>query len=862
MLRRAVGDDSRVPFIVLASLRSHLMRQPVLTVLTTLVVALSVALVIAVGQSSRGVNATLERVGDAVRGNTDLEITAGPVGTPESLLDEVASISAVAIAAPVVESVVRIAGGPGDNRALRILGVDLLADQSVRNYKLVQSDLRVLDPLRLIAGSDSVIISEILAHDLHLVDGDTLTVRSTSGEHALVVRGLLASGGIGDAYAGQLAIMDVYALQALVSRNGYLDRIDLVLRPEANPEEAKAQVAAKVDGFASVRRPIKSNSLVSAAVSALTFISTVVALVGTLVAGFLCYAALAASVDRRSHLFALLRAAGLQANQVHHLVYLDSLAVGVIGVMLGIPAGVSLSSIFATVFSITSSFISRVEIKPAQVSPTVLLLGAIVGIGVSQVSALIAAHRSTRLSPHEAISGGRGLGGDQGGSVPFKPWFSTATLCATGVALWTVPLPIAPTARAAIGFLLGIALLWVVVGPFLATILPFAKLAIERIASGVGTVAAGSLIMRLNQTRIATASIAVLIATMCSLWVVITSLVTTVDDHVATHGGAIVAASDTLDSHSGIVLSERTVTELESTPGVDAILRQYVTDVAFKDESVRLSAVTSDVLADRMGLNLREPVDRDREVVEGLQSGGVVVYEAFQRHFGTKVGDSVRLETPKGPHEFPVVGVVYRYDAGSTGGVRMDLATFDRFWPRPGISMVVVWGKGDEQARLDALRQGAGRLQPLFIYPASEIGPHAILERYSRLVSVLLGLVALLAGTAVANLLMSSANDLRGDMALLQCLGASRGRIAGVAVAEGVVVGVAGVLAGLVLTLALAPPLRTILSDQFGWSIAWSVHPFELALLGIGTVVASALIGLVMGTRLRRTISWNALTPE
>ena len=315
MLRRAVGDDSRLPFIVLASLRSHLMRQPLLTVLTTLVVALSVALVIALGLSSRSVEQALSKSADALRGHADLEVTAGAVGMPESLLETISGLPGIKAAAPVIETTVRIVGGPKDGRPLRILGVDLLADQSVRSYTVVQRSLHVLDPLMLVAKSDSVIISEILARQLGVSEGDTFKVRSTSGEHPLVVRGLLAEGGVGDAYAGQLAVMDVYALQALLQREGWLDRIDLRAGPGRERRRGEGPVAAKVRGIATVRQPDPGNQLAGAAISTLRFIANVIALVGVLVSALLCYAAMAASVDRRTRLFALLRAAGLEAKR-------------------------------------------------------------------------------------------------------------------------------------------------------------------------------------------------------------------------------------------------------------------------------------------------------------------------------------------------------------------------------------------------------------------------------------------------------------------------------------------------------------------------------------------------------------------
>jgi putative ABC transport system permease protein len=869
MRSTAPGDDSRLTFLLLVSLRSHFVRQPLLTLLSALVVGLSVALVIALGLSSQSVERALSRSADALRGNADFEVTAGAVGMPEKLLEAISGLPGIAVAAPVIETTVRIAGGPGDGRALRILGVDLLADQSVRSYSVVQRGLQVLDPLRLVAKSDSLIVSEVLAKQLGIGDGDPLRVRTVSGERALRVRGLLAAGGMGDAYAGQIAVMDVYALQALLSRQGWLDRIDLVLAPDADPPAVRAQVAARVDGIATVRVPEPGNALAQAALSTLGFIARVIALVGVLVSGLLCYAALAASVDRRTRLFALLRAAGLETRRIHRLVHLDALVAGIAGILLGIPAGVWLSRGFAAVFSKTSSWLSGLEIEPAPVSWGVLGLGVAVGIGVSQASAALASRRSTRLAPHEALAGGRGLGLDWDSRPPRRVWVPCLLVLCAWLVVWQVPLPIGGTYRAAVLFALGLLLLWTSVAPLLALLLPLLGAAVERWMPGIGRVAAGSLLLRLNQTRIATASIAALIAVTSSLWILVVSLVDTMDRAVSTKGGTIVTAKSPLDSDPSDRLyrdqiRDATLRVVIDTSGVESVFCHYISEVIYRGEKILLSAITSDVLASRIGLPLTQRIGPDSEVVAGLQSGGVIVYDAFQRRFGVKLGDSIELDTPHGRRSFTILGTRPGYYTASTGGIQMDLATFDRYWTRPGLSNLIVWTRGARQDVLAEIERRAAGIQPLFFVLGEQRDRLArdTLARYSRPVYTLLGLVALLAGVAIAGLLVGASNERRGDMALLQCVGASRGQFSRFVLTEGLAVGTAGVVAGLALSVAFASSLGTVLAEEFGWVISWSLRTEELALLALATLAVSALIGLPVAARVHRATSWNSLASE
>jgi putative ABC transport system permease protein len=863
MLRRVVGDDTRLPFLALASLRSHFMRQPVLTLLTGFVIALSVALVLAVGLSFQSVEQTLSRSADALRGRADLEVTAGAVGMPEDLLGPVSEVPGIAAAAPVIETSVRLSGGPKDGRALRILGVDLLADQSVRSYTVLQRSLHVLDPLLLVAKSDSVIISEILARDLGVSEGDTFRVRLDFGERTLAVRGLLAAGGMADAYAGQLVVMDVYALQALLDRRGSLDRIDLVLTPGAKAADVRAAVAAKILGIATVRQPDPGNQLAGAAIAALRFLAGVIAVVGVLISALLSYAAVAASVDRRTRAFALFRAAGLEAKEIHRLVYFDSLMVGVGGVIVGTPLGLWLSRLFAAVFSQTSAWLSGIEISPAAVSPGVLLIGGGVGIGVSQLSAVLASRRSTRLAPHEAIASGRGLGLVGEGAVGRRAWGSAlAALCAW-IIVWKAPVPIAGTVRAGALFALGIVLLWTSTGPFLAIVLPLLKAGAERFAPGIGRVAGGSLLMRLNQTRIAVVSIAALIATVSSLWIVAVSMVETFDKATSTNGGAVIRAADS-DDWQITPLTRDTVEAVAGTPGVQGVFQHYMSEILYRGETVQINASTPDVLANHRGLELLERIGPDEEVVRALQDGGIIVYEAFQRRFGVKLGDSIELDTPHGEHGFTVVGVRPAYQTGSSGGIQMDLATYDRYWTRPGVSNLVVWTTGLQKDVLDEIQKKVGGTQNLFFMSGADVDRVArnTLGRFSSLIYALLALVALLAGGAVVNLLVGASKDLRADVALLQCLGASHGQLSRLVLVEGLTIGLAGVLSGFMLAGVFAAELGALVTGEFGWAISWRLRPAELCVLGVGTAAVSALIGLAAATRIRRGASWNALAPE
>src|SRR5262249_18844 len=193
-----------------------------------------------------------------------------------------------------------------------------------------------------------------------------------------------------------------------------------------------------------------------------------------------------------------------------------------------------------------------------------------------------------------------------------------------------------------------------------------------------------------------------------------------------------------------------------ATPGVEAVAKHYASEVMYRGERIRVSAITTSVIEARIGFDLTEQVGSEQDVARGLGAGGVIVYEAFRRHFGVSPGDTITLDTPRGKQSFPVVGVETAYVTGKTGGIQMDLETFDRYWSRPGYLNLIVWTTAPQDHVLDDIQRRVGSAQPLFFLPAQQADRIAqvVLGQYVGLIYGLLGIVVALAGAAVVNLLV------------------------------------------------------------------------------------------------------------
>jgi putative ABC transport system permease protein len=231
-----------------------------MAVLTILAVAAATALAVGVEIASRAVREELHETARAILGDADLEVVAGNRGIPEALIEKVASVPGVFEASPVITEVVRIAGGPLDGLALSLPGFDLLAKRQMRKVEVTRDRVTIRDPLRLLVRPNSVVIAGSLAERLGVREGQSFRVDSPVGVHDLVVEGLIAPGGLGDAYGGQIAVMDVWALQHLLGARGFVDRIELTVAPDHDPEALLPLVQERVAGIATTRTVLERES--------------------------------------------------------------------------------------------------------------------------------------------------------------------------------------------------------------------------------------------------------------------------------------------------------------------------------------------------------------------------------------------------------------------------------------------------------------------------------------------------------------------------------------------------------------------------------------------------------------------------
>src|SRR6058998_2938495 len=186
--------------------------------LSVLAIALGVALGYAVQLINHAAISEFAAAVQTLSGEADLAVRGPRAGFDESLYPRLARLPEVAVASPVLEVEARL---PGRREALRILGLDLFRAARIQPFLSSGDWGERLDFLR----PDRIFLSAAAAESLGLKKGDALSVQV-----GLRVLSLQVAGVLGEARQ-RFAVLDIGAAQAIFLRSGFLNRIDLRLRP-------------------------------------------------------------------------------------------------------------------------------------------------------------------------------------------------------------------------------------------------------------------------------------------------------------------------------------------------------------------------------------------------------------------------------------------------------------------------------------------------------------------------------------------------------------------------------------------------------------------------------------------------------
>jgi len=309
--------------LLLAPLSQHKGR----LALSVLAIALGVALGYAVQLINQAAINEFAAAVQTLSGEADLAVRGSRAGFDESLYPRLAKLPEVAVASPVLEVEARL---PGRREPLKILGLDVFRAARIQPFMPGGEAGDRLDFLR----PDRVFLSAAASEWLGLKKGDALSVQV-----GLRVLPLQVAGVLGDGRGQRFAVVDIGAAQAIFLRPGFLNRIDLRLRPGADPDRLAVRLRAEMPPGTLIERPDADLERSGAPSRAYRVNLNVLALVALFTGGLLVFSAQALAVVRRRAQLALLRVLGMTRRALVAMLLAEAAVIGAAGALAGIALG-------------------------------------------------------------------------------------------------------------------------------------------------------------------------------------------------------------------------------------------------------------------------------------------------------------------------------------------------------------------------------------------------------------------------------------------------------------------------------------------------------------------------------------------
>ena len=826
-------------------------------------VMLGVALAFSVDTINASALAEFSQAARTTDGQPDLELRARRDSFDDRLFATVGRQPGVAIAAPVLElTTLAQAGADGTRTSLRVVGLDALAMPRIAPALAPQA-LPGADRLAAFL-PDAVFLNAAAQQALGLgADaraGAPLHFAGTEANAAASLRlaGTVAAGG------APLAVLDIAAAQQLFGRVGRLTRIDLRLLPGANRSEVAAALQA-LPGWpadVAIAQPGDAATRVGNLSRAYRVNLTVLALIALFTGAFLVFSVLALGVAKRAPQLALLGVLGLTPRERRLLVLAESLALGLVGSVLGLALGAALAALALRVLGgdLGGGYFSGVAPALHLGPGTAAAYGAL-GLAAALAGGWWPARVAERLPPAQTL---KGLGLQAGGGT--RPWVPLA-LVAAGVALAFAPplggVPVA--AYVSVGLLLvggitalpwGVALLLDRLQPLAARrVLPL--LALERARRMRGNAA------------VAVSGVVAALALAVALTVMVASFRGSVTDWLDTvlPADLYVRIGNTPGGPDAVSLAPGFVAAVAQLPGVQRVEPQRLQRLQLDPQRPAV-VLLARPLTDAAGAATAARVLPLRAPPLAAPPGQVPIYvsEAMVDLYGARPGSAFAplagALAPANGAATPTffVAGVWRDYVRQFGAITLDRGDYVRLTGDRRANELALWlAPGADGAEVrSAVRGLAQRTQAVAGAPAEALELSSVadlratsLRIFDRSFAVTYWLQAVAIGIGLFGVAASFGAQVlarRKEFGLLVHLGLTRRQVLAVVAGEGAAWTATGAVAGVALGLAVSLVLVKVVNPQsFHWTMDMQVPVLRLLALAAAVVAAGTLTARVAG---------------
>jgi putative ABC transport system permease protein len=834
----------------------HVRLHPGRTILTTLGVALGIALYVAISIINESTKNALKESVEAVAGKASLTISAGIAGFSEEKVETIRAVEGVKNAVPMIEARAFFEGAKESTDGLYVLGVDLLQEQAVRTYQATDQKI-IDDPLTFLNQPDSIIFTEALAKKRGFTIDSKVKLSTANGLKTFTIRGLLKPEGTAKAYGGSLAIMDIDGARMMFGKENKVDRVDIVAQEGVELNKLSGTLQKKLGENFTIESPAAKSEqtvrMIAAYQLILTFFSTLALLVGL----FLVMNSISVAIAERKKEIGTLRALGATRFSMVYLFVSEIVGIGLIGSAMGCLLGRGLAEKLVTqvTASVAAQFQTRIEVTKLQFEWKQVLIAIALGTVASILAALFPALKAAAIHPLESMK-------RHAESTTKEDETRSRLLILFGLALliFNVFSMVNEWGKVWFGIdlftkiasVLGSALF----GPFLVFILihgaralwkntkrPILKLALENL---------------IRSRKRTTSNVMALMVGLFLVMLIATVRVSFHDTLTGWLNQIFVADVMVISSGRAIMgdvqpMREEVLKDVLDVPGIKPIGENRGAGnriVTFLHHDKKMMLKAYDHYADFYRYQNFAITSGDRQkIAPQLYNGepNILVTPGFLTGEEKKVGDLVSLSTPSGKIDFKIIGTVTDY--GSPQGViYLSRDNYKKYWNDKLITAFVFNiepGHTLEEVRSEIDRRIGQKWNVVTLSNAEfKNQMEQAVERsfaYTRaieLIALLVGLLGLL------NTLLISVLERTREIGMLRAVGSTRGQISGMILLESLMQGVFGSIVAVLLGSLIGKLFVEYgLTSTLGWIIEFH-FPKESV---IQTLITGVIVALIAG---------------
>jgi putative ABC transport system permease protein len=847
--------------------------RPVRMILSTFGIVLGVAAILAIGITNQTAMLSVTNLFKETSGKANLIITsteADSNGFSEKILPRLETFDVIVAAVPSVHVQTQLASEAppsqlgltffGENTGgLTLYGIDPTRDRYARDYKLVEGNFLSGD-----TNADEVVLVRDFAKENELEVGNWMEIVASTGIEKLRVVGLIAKEGAGQLNNGTFGAIPLKTAQRLFYLDDKLDQIDLVITPEktgsSELEKVRTDLQIHLGDKYSVVYPASQGRRMTEMLSSyqigLNFLSGMALFIGA----FLIFNAFQMTVVERTREFGMLRTVGMTRNQVTRQVLIEATALGVFGSIAGVILGIFMARGLTRLMEI----LLGQDLTSVQVPQGIVITGAMVGVVVAILAALVPSLQAGRISPLEAL---RVRAQSREGCVIRFGWIIGLVLLITSAVILVInPFPYDVQFRmgsmvVVFLFLGGTLMIPISVGIWESLMRPFMGLFFGR----SGRLGSSNVRRAKLRTTLTVAALMIGVSMIIVVWAMTLSFKGDLDAWLKGYIGGDLYVTSSLQMGNDVWK------RLESVEGVAAVAPSRYFEIEWapegdKREKVMFRAIDPASYSRITSFIFSQALPNAQGALEQLAKGdSVFISSVIAEKYGLKAGDTIHLVTKLGEQPFLISAIVVDYyNQGLV--INGNWSDMWRYFRQRDANAFLVKAKDgysvDQVA--DLIDKQYGKRDRLMV-----ISNQQLLSQVSSLMSSafrmfdVLAIISMLVGfLGITNTLTMNVMERTQEIGMLRGVGMTRGQLVRMILAEAALMGLIGGLLGVVFGVILSRIFMLAMTAMSGYNLTYILPVERVVVAIIIALIISQLAALFPAMRAARIRILDAIHYE